>query len=495
LISGPYQFCQNEGLALDQRDNIYFAANFTSQLLMIGNQTLTNRSAMAGSGGGGAGNGFLAKFSKAGDCLWARQIGGTGSDGTAGCATDANGNVFVTGGFSSTNVVLGGAVLTNPMPEAACCFLAKYDPQGNLLWARQSLFGDGPEPGGTIVMGLSVAVDAGGNVWLAGAFDSSNVVFGTNVLVNTGNSGFSSTAGDFLVKYDGAGNVLWAKTITVNASVFNSPSIGLDTNGNAFFSDAFYGIANLGTTMVTNASGGNQSLLLAKFDPAGNLLWAEQAAYPVTSGGGLTVGAVAVDPQGNCRMAGSYFSSAAVFPSNTLPAPAGYEENGFVAKFDASGSFLWASAVPGEFRGCGALDAVGNTYSVGYDFGSNNIVMCKYGGDGILLWRTNSSGPYDLVLGTVDPAGSLFVAGGASNDGDGFVATRLSGPTLNIQPLGNQIVVSWPTNEAGLGLESAPGLFGLWLAVTNPAPAIIGNQYVVTNAVPVGSEYFRLGNY
>ena len=378
-IAGPYQTSQNAGLALDGQDNFYYAANFGPRTFLIGNQTLTNRSAYANSWGE---NGFIAKFSKSGDFLWVQQIGGTWSDGPAGCATDAGGNVFVTGAFASSNVVFGGTVLTNTMPDVASCFLAKYDSQGDLLWAQQSSYGDVSEPGGTTVMGLSIAVDAGDNVWLAGTFDSSNVVFGTNMLVNAGYSASTPVTRDFLVKYNSAGGVLWAQTITVNDGVFSSPAIALDANGNAFYSGVFSGIAGLGTTVVTNVAGDSPGALLAKFDPDGNILWAGDAAYPATSGGGLYPNAVAVDSQGNCRIEGYYYGSSAVFPSNTLPAPATTGEiDGFVAKFDASGNFLWADVTTAnQYNANVSVDAIGNSYVVGF----NGI--SKYASDGTLLW-------------------------------------------------------------------------------------------------------------
>ena len=98
------------------------------------------------------------------------------------------------------------------------------------------------------------------------------------------------------------------------------------------------------------------------------------------------------------------------------------------------------------------------------------------------------------MLGVADPAGTLFV-GGTLTNGEGFSAAQLSGPTLNIQPAGNQIAISWFTNEVGLSLESAPSLAGPWSPVTNPPPVAIGNQYVVTNGVPAGSQFYRLGSF
>ena len=106
----------------------------------------------------------------------------------------------------------------------------------------------------------------------------------------------------------------------------------------------------------------------------------------------------------------------------------------------------------------------------------------------------NSLGLDGLVLGVVDPAGTQFIVGGTDGNADGFSAVQLSGPTLNIQPAGTNIAISWFTNEVGLSLESASSLAGPWSPVTNPSPATVGNQYVVTNGIPAGSRFYRLGN-
>jgi hypothetical protein len=331
---------------------------------------------------------------------------------------------------------------------------------------------------------------------VSGSFCASNVVFGTNVLLDTSYRSGSDFTGpvlisqDFLVKYDSAGNVLWAQTVTVNNSWYYFPTIGLDTDGDAFFCDYFSGNAVAGTITVTNATSGQlNSVLLAKFDSEGNALWAKLAAQ-IVNGASFNLAPIAVDLRGNSLIAGSYYGGEAAFPSTTLPAAT--NNTAFVAKFDAAGDFLWANVPTNQVSVSVCVDAIGNIYT--YQEGE---AVSKYTGDGTLLWTTNFPGPLTLASGAADPAGTLFFVGGTES-GDhrftGFTATQFSGPTLNIQPLGNQILISWFTNEVGLSLESSPSLAGPWSPVTNPSPTIIGNQYVVTNGVPAGSQFYRLGN-
>ena len=81
-------------------------------------------------------------------------------------------------------------------------FLVKYDPNGNLVWAKAAT-------GSFSVSGFAVATDNSGNIFVTGSFGhhnfGGNVTFGTTTLTSVG-------GGDvFVAKYDPSGNVLWAK--------------------------------------------------------------------------------------------------------------------------------------------------------------------------------------------------------------------------------------------------------------------------------------------
>lgn len=67
-------------------------------------------------------------------------------------------------------------------------------------------------------------------------------------------------------------------------------------------------------------------------------------------------------------------------------------------------------------------------------------------------------------------------------------------PPLTATRAGNQIIISWPTNNAaGLSLQSTvtPGSGTSWHAVS-PQPVLVGNQWVVTNSISGTSQFFRL---
>jgi hypothetical protein len=69
-------------------------------------------------------------------------------------------------------------------------------------------------------------------------------------------------------------------------------------------------------------------------------------------------------------------------------------------------------------------------------------------------------------------------------------------PPLTASRAGNQIIISWPTNNAaGLSLRSSVTLGpGASWNVVSPMPQQVGNQWVVTNSISGPSRFFRLSS-
>ncbi|SVD66819.1 uncharacterized protein METZ01_LOCUS419673, partial [marine metagenome] len=117
-------------------------------------------------------------------------------------AVDAAGNMYLAGSFN-------GACDFDPGPGTALLtatgdfdvYLVKLDSSGNYVWATR--FGNE-----NTTIALSVAVDAAGNVVVAGYFTGSidfDPADGVMDLVPT-----SGTGGGFVAKFDSSGNHLWA---------------------------------------------------------------------------------------------------------------------------------------------------------------------------------------------------------------------------------------------------------------------------------------------
>jgi len=103
---------------------------------------------------------FLVKYSPTGNIFWARCGIPSGFGYSTSITTDMYGNAYMFGNFVDT-ITFG----LNKLIGSADCFLVKYSPTGNVLWARQSNNQSLSE-----CTGESVCTDKNGNVCITGSF-------------------------------------------------------------------------------------------------------------------------------------------------------------------------------------------------------------------------------------------------------------------------------------------------------------------------------------
>ncbi|HYE95652.1 MAG TPA: SBBP repeat-containing protein [Rubricoccaceae bacterium] len=332
---------------------------------------------------------------------WARGEGGPGLDEATNVDVDAAGNVYVVGRFAGT-ADFGGVTLTSSGPEDV--FAAKYDPSGNVLWARR---GGG---GGIEDWGYSVAVDAAGNVYVCGMFTMA-ADFGGVTLTSAG------ARDAFLVKYDPSGNVLWARRGGGDAGD-RAIDVEVDGAGNVYLAGVYSTTADFAPFTLTSVGGGDA--FLVKYDPSGTALFA-------VSGGGATLhdwgNAVALDGSGNIYVSG-YFNTGADFGDQSVVAAGGIDA--FVVKYDAAGQAIWARSMggPGDDLGYALdVDGAGNAYAAGlFNSGPNATGQGTFGG--VTL---TSAGVEDAYLVKFDPDGNgVWARSGGGTVYDDAVALRVT---------------------------------------------------------------------
>ncbi len=388
-------------------------------------------------------------YSQSPNWLWAKNAVGTGWDDGYSVAVDASGNAYVTGFYLSPTITFGNFTLTN---AGADIFLVKYDAIGNVLWAKNG-------GGTTNDRGVSVAVDASGNAYVTGYFNSSTITFGTYTLTNAGSYDI------FLVKYDSSGNVLWAKSAGGTSSD-DGASVAVDASGNSYVTGAFSSdTITFGSYTLTNASG--TDIFLVKYDVSGNVVWATS-----TTGTSLDRGnSIANDATGNVYITGYFESPAIAFGSYILNNTDGSDI--FLAKYDGNGNVIWATNAMGTSWDVGrsvAVDASGNAYVTGnfespsITFGSftltnagfYDIFLVKYDSAGNVIWAKSSEGT-DLDEGNsvaVDAVGNSYVTGAFSSPAitfGSFTLTNTSAPNFDMFLIkydgsGN---VQWATSAGG----------------------------------------------
>jgi hypothetical protein len=169
----------------------------------------------------------------------------------------------------------------------------------------------------------------------------------------------------FIAKYDAAGNYIWAKSF---GDSFNdqSNSITIDNLGNVLFTGSFIGLADFdaGPGISNLYSVGGTAIFIAKYDNAGNYIWAKR----ITGLQGNNIGySITTDTSGNVYSSGSFFDTIDFDPGIGLFYLTADDSNGYILKLNSSGNFVWVrQAGCGEFGGLTIkTDNLGNVYYAG----------------------------------------------------------------------------------------------------------------------------------
>jgi hypothetical protein len=191
-VGGGPGYDMGDWVVPDAAGNVYMVGNF-EKIVTLGSATLTTR---------GASDIFLAKYDPQGQLLWVHSVGGPGEDGPGGLAVDAAGNAYIAGAFSAAVTSTGtphptmqmGSFLLNGGTGYAEMFVAKFDPQGNVQWAHNTV--------GTAISGANqLTLDRNGNVYVIGQTDKQYPAFSAN-----------TSNGTYVAKYNAQGMLRWVKT-------------------------------------------------------------------------------------------------------------------------------------------------------------------------------------------------------------------------------------------------------------------------------------------
>lgn len=113
----------------------------------------------------GVTNVYVSKLDANGNLIWAKQMGGTGSDYCLSMCLDDFGNIYTTGSFDAiADFDPGPAVFNLTTNGFSDVFISKLDNSGNFIWAKS--FGSAANED----VGRSIFVDASRNIYTTGWF-------------------------------------------------------------------------------------------------------------------------------------------------------------------------------------------------------------------------------------------------------------------------------------------------------------------------------------
>lgn len=395
-------------IAIDNDNNFYLAGSY-SQSLDFDPSAYTTTLEPEGND-----DAYFCKYDEFGQLVWGMSIGGNNADGVNEIFVDDAGNVYVAGYFAGTADLDPDLFAVNVTAVGDYdIFFAKYDNTGDFLWGG-SIGGPDDE------FCSGIGVDAAGNVYLTGGFQST-VDFDPYIIDEYEATSFGNYDG-FLAKYSSDGNFIWVNAYG-GVGIDYSTDMAIDNDGNILIGGAFEGTVPFGGGNTLTAAGGalyETDPFFAKYDADGSIYWAKSiygnplsdAYYP------NYVIAMETDNENNVIVTGNFWVTADFDPgAGTAELTPVSGADTYIAKYDTDGNYMWAVNYCGityENSNDIAVDAQNDIYVIGLfaesatvDFdpseagelfleseGDYDIYLTKYSAGGDMLWAFNAGGTW-----------------------------------------------------------------------------------------------------
>ena len=367
------------------------------------------------------------------------------------------------------------------------------------------------------------------SLYVGGQFSGTATFGGTSI---TATGGF----GIFLAKYSPSGSLLWIAQTAQAGTGQNQAANGidLDEDGNVYVTGGFYGdaafySANPADKHLAFASGLTPAIFLAKYTPAGVLLWVQTVTsdqygpdpnVPMI-GKGVAVNAAAGTVYVGCFSQADLTFSSADGSTHSYPGVGSWHMA--LAKYDLDGNFKWAATNygGGNTGSYGvAVDAQDNSYAIGWfegqatfssangdditigGFGGRDIFLAKYDTNGNAKWANHIGGGFQAIPAaiTTGPSGEITLSGFVGNGSPTIVSSQPPGANINLgsgivtnpgniegvtatyNPAGVAIRATrrgGPSDESatGVGYDSRSNLYVVLVTRDNGKPQIFVDEY------------------
>ncbi len=402
---------------------------------------------------------FVCKLDTGGHYLWAKGVGGVGTDEGRGIGVDPSGNIYTTGSFEVVvdfdpgpaqfiYTVFGGS--------AKDIFLLKLDASGNFVWAKDIGGTNFEEP-------YDLKVDASGNCYMTGYFNGV-ADFDPSASTFTVNAGMWATA--FVAKYNASGNFQWVYNTASTFYTFGF-SVAVDFGGDVYATGLYSGTCDfdpgfLLDTISSNAA--SDDAFLVKLNSNGIFQWAR-----AFGGIDLDFGrSVMMNTLGEVCVAGNFRGTVDFDPGPLVNVLGGssFFSDVFISSFSPTGSLNWARRIggPGQDNSqCISGDLSGSLYVTGcfsdsavFNYPFNTYTLQSQGVEDLFVSKfSNCASP----LGAIN--GSLSFCGQAGTTTYSVLpVSGASGYTWTV-PAGVSILSGQSTNAITLNLGTLSGSFSV----------------------------------
>jgi hypothetical protein len=337
---------------------------------------------------------------------WASQsealpAGGGFQNDAYAVAAFPDGSSVATGYFES-QAVFGSTTLTSA--GAQDIWLARYDPSGNVVWAKRAGGSADDAGGGVAVVGATIVV--GGDFQGSATFGPGEP--GQAVIASVGIQDL------FVAQYGGDGTFQSIKQVGGSDAVLGAASVApCGSNGSTLVAGFVYRQASTPGTVTFGSGEPNQTTLvapvilhgggfLARYNSDLTLAWAKEP----TATDSFDVSRMGAFTDGSSVVAGT-FSGTATFGAGEAHQTVLTSTVGttfFLARFAPDGTLVWAKQANGEAFGRSVAALPDGTTIVGGDFrtttvfgpgephetslvpSSDDMFVARFDVDGALLW-------------------------------------------------------------------------------------------------------------
>jgi hypothetical protein len=350
---------------------------------------------------------YIVKLDAAGLLVWAKTIGSADSQVPYSIYTEADGDAYIVGEFSTSIVDFdpnGGIADLDPGLQTEG-FIIKLDAAGNLAWAK-AIGGDA----GTVAP-RSITQDGAGNLLITGYFQST-VDFNPDPVTSSTLASLGAEDA-FVLKLDNNGVLIWAKAMGSTTQDMGV-SIATDATNNVYTVGAYSGTVdfdpNGGSLPLTAVAPGND-VFIQKLDNNGILVWAKSLGTANT----FEVHDIAIDASNDIYFTGRFNGTANFDPNGgtfNLTGAGPVVDNYYLCKLTAAGNLGWAITsgntnmsvgnalvtdgtgiiATGYFSGTVDVDPTSATFNLVAVGATPNIFIIRYNGSGNMDWAV-SEGP------------------------------------------------------------------------------------------------------
>jgi hypothetical protein len=271
-------------VAVDASGNAYITGDTNSANFPVSGFETSNHGGL---------DAFVTKLSSAGTLSYSTYLGGSYDDHAAAIAVDGTGSAYVAGSTYSVNFPVAGAAQSQ-LAGGQDAFLARLNVAGSALLFSTYL---GGTAGG---LGLpeaaqALALDAGGNAYLAGSTSSAD--FPVLSAVQSSRLGAQDA---FAAKYTSSGTRVYS-TYLGGTGIEVANAIAVDSTGAAYVAGQTLSFDLPVSRAIQSASGGDYDAFFAKLSATGDSLYA--LSY-LGGRGSDTATALALDSSSGIYLAG-----------------------------------------------------------------------------------------------------------------------------------------------------------------------------------------------